>query len=391
MIYSISNDLILPPEFIWFQIESYNDKDNKNKISDVEVGSILDILDNIVEKLPFKKIICWCRTIEMSKLWKQKIESNYKLKRNLTNFTFGLDTSEIAQSNDDYIKFKEINGNMILFCAAKHREGSDIKNLDCCIFLDKTKDRNEIPFIQSIGRVLRKTEGKEFGLVIDGYIKDNNYYEKELIDKIVGYYIMLNNLSLNDSSCKLSLFNEILNNVKFNKEKKIIELNIKSKIYKIHCLDLKWDDIIKNFHSILEKKLDISKDESLNLIIRKLKLLSQFNNPENDFWKEYEKIDHELLGIPKDIYNEYKEIFDKNTWYDLLGYKNLYLSFDEFKKELSIKCPFIKSIDKNIYNKLRAHVPKLDTEGIQKNKFNIPKYPFEYYRLNKINNYNDLL
>ena len=28
---------------------------------------------------------------------------------------------------------------VFLFCACKHREGSDIKNLDCCIFLDKEK------------------------------------------------------------------------------------------------------------------------------------------------------------------------------------------------------------------------------------------------------------
>ena len=371
MIYSISNNLILPPEFIWFQIESYNDKDNKNKISDIEVGSILDILDNTVDKLPFKKIICWCRTIEMSKLWKIKIESNYKLKRNLINFNFGLDTSE--STDEDYKKFKTCEGNMILFCAAKHREGSDIKNLDCCIFLDKTKDRNEIPFIQSIGRVLRKTEGKEFGLVIDGYIKNNNNYEKELVDKIVGYYVMLNNISLNDSSQKLILFNELLNNVKFNKEKKIIELNIKSRIYKIHCIDLKWDDIIKNFYPILEKKLDISKDESLNLIIKKLKMFPQFNNPENDFWKEYEKIDHELLGIPKDIYNEYKEIFDKNTWYDLLGYKNLYYNYNNF-------CDFC--IKNNIKN-------KQDYKNIYNNN-NYPKFPKEYYRLTGWNGWNNI-
>ena len=32
MIYSISNNLLLPPEFIWFQIESDNDKDNKKDL-----------------------------------------------------------------------------------------------------------------------------------------------------------------------------------------------------------------------------------------------------------------------------------------------------------------------------------------------------------------------
>jgi superfamily II DNA or RNA helicase len=378
MIYSISNDLIVPPEFIWFQIESYNDKDNKNKISDVEVGSILDILDNIVNKLPFKKIICWCRTIEMAKLWKIKIESNYKLKRNLTNFNFGLDTSE--STDEDYKTFKTCEGNMILFCAAKHREGSDIKNLDCCIFLDKTKDRNEVPFIQSIGRVLRKTENKYFGLVIDGYIKDNNNYEKELIDKIVGYYVMLNNLSLHDSTCKLALFNEILNNVKFNKEQKIIQLNIKSKIYKIHCIDLKWDDIIEKFYPILETKLNISKDESLNLIIKKLKLFPQFNNPENDFWKEYEKIDYELLGIPKNIYNEYKEIFDKNTWYDLLGLKDNFYNYQQFIKLLKNHPKLFKyynnwyTLNNNILNNIRKYDNKIPPNCIYYYKIEIEQF-----------------
>lgn len=47
--------------------------------------------------------------------------------------------------------------------------GSDIKNLDCCIFLDNVKSRSAKLFVQSIGRVLRldKNNSKKYGLVID--------------------------------------------------------------------------------------------------------------------------------------------------------------------------------------------------------------------------------
>ena len=90
---------------------------------------------------------------------------------------------------------------MILFCANKHREGSDIPKLDGCIFLDKVKKRSPIPFIQSIGRVLRKdpdNPAKVNGVIIDGYVKNNGGYEREFIDKIIDYYLSIQNLTLVD-------------------------------------------------------------------------------------------------------------------------------------------------------------------------------------------------
>ena len=79
-----------------------------------------------------------------------------------------------------YDSFKHIESEGIMFCAQKHREGSDIKKLDGCIFLDKVKNRGPIPFIQSIGRVLRKEHGnslKKSGFVIDGVVRDDDDYE----------------------------------------------------------------------------------------------------------------------------------------------------------------------------------------------------------------------
>ena len=65
------------------------------------------------------------------------------------------------------------------------------------------------------------------------------------------------------------------------------------------------------------------------MIIKKIKTIDAFNNPLNDFWKEYNKLDHQLLGIPPDIYETYPQIWSIKTWYDVLGLK--YYNYDKFK------------------------------------------------------------
>ena len=93
-----------------------------------------------------------------------------------TGYTFCLDTS-VSYSKEDYkdIKlvsyeeFYNINTKGILFCACKHKEGSDIPNLDTCVFLDYVEDRGNQNFVQCAGRVLRKDKNniKTRGLIID--------------------------------------------------------------------------------------------------------------------------------------------------------------------------------------------------------------------------------
>jgi hypothetical protein len=86
---------------------------------------------------------------------------------------------------------------------------------------------------------------------------------------------------------------------------------------------------------------------------------------------EYSKLDYDKLEIPKDINESYKEKFNENTWYNLLSFKNMFLSLDEFRKQIS-------SLNESIYNKIKINLK-------------MPNYPFEYYRLHKISQYNDLL
>jgi superfamily II DNA or RNA helicase len=168
MIYAISKELILPPEFYWYQIELYNKQNkedlNSNEVTQEDLGSVLELLNHLVPLLQNKKLIAWCGTIALAKKWKLMIESSYKQRKYLKDFVFGLDTSETKTQDYDYFSKCPCDesgkpiardqlaktdqkqmywGNSILFCANKHREGSDIKLLDGCIFLDKVKNRRE--------------------------------------------------------------------------------------------------------------------------------------------------------------------------------------------------------------------------------------------------------
>jgi len=380
MIYSISNNLILPPKFYWYQFETEKPitsefRFNSKKVNEIDWAVAAKILNDVLLQLSNKKIIAWCGTIKLAEEWKDIFEKKKndnvwcKTYPFLEDFNFYIDHS---LNSSDYDKFKNSDGNCILFCAHKHREGSDIQKLDCCIFLDMVVNRGSIPFIQSIGRVLRidnYNPDKKYGIIIDGLPKDNINYDKQIIDKIIGYYLALNNLTLLDND-KINNYNIIKNNIKLDKENKIINLKFLDNNITIDCKCLEWNKIIKNFDFLLEKKMNISKDDMFKNIISKIKPLSQFQNLDNDFWNEYEKLDHESLNIPKDIKSEYKEYFDKYTWYDLLDFGKIYSKYDIFKKYC-------------IKNNIDSYLIYLQ---YQNKKF--PKYPEEYYRLSGWNNWN---
>lgn len=151
------DDIIVPPHIKWIASEKI--------LTDAD---IISICEQEIANLYYKKIIVWCGMIQLchklALLWK----SHFK------KFIISVDTSLNNNNKDNQgfcglEKFCEAESNAILFCACKHREGSDIKNLDGCIFLDKVEKRNSKTFVQCIGRVLRKDKlnKKQFGLILD--------------------------------------------------------------------------------------------------------------------------------------------------------------------------------------------------------------------------------
>lgn len=148
-------NVIVPPKIIWFSCDDI-----------LYYEEIIVLLKEQIEKaqLVFKKIIIWCGMIDLC----------FKIAdlcaKVFPDYMLCIDTScSYKKGYGSYEEFYKIEQKAFLFCAAKHREGSDILNLDGCVFLDKVEHRCPKVFLQCIGRVLRKDKKnlKKFGLIID--------------------------------------------------------------------------------------------------------------------------------------------------------------------------------------------------------------------------------
>ena len=121
--YYIKNNIILPPKFL--VLSSNNDNFNRGNLKQA-----IQLFNKIVNYSKFKKLIVYCRSIKVCKIYSDYLYNNKY--DNLSKLDICVDTSEDLNDNRfiSYDKFKDIENNGIIFCAMKHREGSDIKNLD---------------------------------------------------------------------------------------------------------------------------------------------------------------------------------------------------------------------------------------------------------------------
>ena len=88
-------------------------------LSDIE---IIFLCSKLISKLKYKKIVIWCGLID------ECIKKARVWKKYFTNFIVSLDTSKDNNEFDSFNNFSKAESNALLFCACKHREGSDIKN-----------------------------------------------------------------------------------------------------------------------------------------------------------------------------------------------------------------------------------------------------------------------
>ena len=252
------DNVILPPKIVWYKSE--------NILDDYD---IVHLCKKQVTSLYYKKIIVWCGIIEkcvfLSEIWKIYFP----------NFYIGIDTSKTNDNSYEIYSKKE--NNAILFCASKHREGSDIKNLDCCIFLDRVENRNSKTFVQCIGRVLRKDilNKKKYGLVLD--LKANSCIK--VCDRM-NEYLSCNDYFPWEYHYKKDHNDIIINELNLVKKEKIYELNEKNTIngnlveYFIRDYPNK-----KSYRKRLTLELKLINEKNLeNYLLRAVEILQITNN-----------------------------------------------------------------------------------------------------------------
>ena len=135
----------------------------------------------IAEKHGVTKIIVWCGTISHANVALSTWAAHS------SGWRLAVDTSVASQQHPGYDDFRGWADKGVLFCAAKHREGSDIPGLGMAVFVDGVPKRGAGVFVQCVGRVLRRGDGaRTHGLVVDLSARDG----LELCDR-VGKYLCL--------------------------------------------------------------------------------------------------------------------------------------------------------------------------------------------------------
>lgn len=388
---AINDDICAKLNFVWYKLEKRSNKNNEiNRFTEInkdDVKNCLKILVSNIDNLYYKKIICWCSTTKNANLYKKFFieiinesineTDEFKILKTLIPY---VDHSAIDTKNNGYKDFYDSKGNSILFCVGKHREGSDIPLLDCGMFLDKVENRSDVVWIQSVGRIARKAPNKDFGLIIDTYYERENENEHEvIIEKLIGYYVLLDSLTIENGINKKELYEKAKRDIQLNNEEKLVHMCN----FDIICQGINWSDFALNFNHIfdskLQKKIRMNGNERLEIICEILK--NEFNWNENtDFWNEYKLIDKSKYEeFPEDIYNEFKTIFDKKTWYEILKYDKKY-----FRKIEDIQDFFEKNDVYNINNKIYTEWTLKESK--------LPLKPDEYFRLDqKYNGMSSLL
>lgn len=247
---AVKDGVILPPLVMWI----------KKRLSEIE---LIEIFKKEINKLPYKKIVIWTGMIKFC----ENVATTWQTY--FPDFLICVDTSKtnnLFRTFDDFNLAKE---KAILFCACKHREGSDIRNLDGCIFLDGVSNRNSRTFIQCIGRVLRKDKlgKKKYGLIIDTKINSVT----KVCDKMTEYF----NLSKYNFPWKYNTLDHI-HTLTFSCVDNIISKEV---IYEndIFILKNKFTRPIPNdnrYHTRLEFELNLLKEKKvIPYIVRAIEIL----------------------------------------------------------------------------------------------------------------------
>jgi superfamily II DNA or RNA helicase len=286
----------------------------------------------IYPDLPFKKVCAWSRNQYLLKDWHEYIKNSAKYLKLYINSSFN-DNPIYNDTPKDFEEFKKETKPTMMLCINMFKEGTDVPELDCGLYLDPVKKRSTIVSLQTAGRVLRLDQKypnnkKKYGTLIDFYIKKGDKKNEDLtVNKIITYYESLINLTDNmDEKERFQEFKKIIDKIELKPTENKIILKIDNDPkhnceFFINTVD--FTEFTKLYKKKINKLIGIKEDEALqiefNNSLEIFKTKFKFNINTN-FEKDYNN-QEDKYGLP-DIFNDYyfqfKKFLDDKTLYEWL-------------------------------------------------------------------------
>jgi superfamily II DNA or RNA helicase len=314
----IHDNIILP--FKYHLVNSVSNK--KHQIFD-------KIFDEIYPSLVFKKISAWVRTNGSLVNWHNYLKPKYEHIKMYTNSTFN-DLAAFKDTPKDFEKFKAESENAMMLCINMFKEGTDVPDLDCGIYLDPVKNRSFTVSLQTAGRVLRLDKKypdnkKKFGTIIDFFVseKGDRKAEELTVNRIVDYYESLINLTDNIAEKeKIAQLQEFIDKTEFDPEERKIKLKIDDNPehnceFIVDTSILDWTKFSDLYKKRVNRILKLTEDEvllkefnELKEIIKEENIIRQSKINSNLSISEGIRYVLNKFGIltPKEIYLKIKEL-----------------------------------------------------------------------------------
>jgi superfamily II DNA or RNA helicase len=281
----IHDNIILP--FKYHLVNSISNR--KHQIFD-------KIFDEIYPTLVFKKISAWTRTGDSLENWHNYLKPKYELNpkyehiKMYVNSVFN-DRKSFNNTPKDFEKFKAEAKNAMMLCINMFKEGTDVPDLDCGIYLDPVKNRSFTVSLQTAGRVLRLDKKypenkKKFGTIIDFFVseKGDRKAEELTVNRIVDYYESLINLTDNITEKeKIAQLQDFIDKTEFDPEERKIKLKIDDNPehnceFIIDTSMLDWTKFSDLYKKKVNRILKLTKDEVLLKEFNELKEIIKEEN-----------------------------------------------------------------------------------------------------------------
>jgi superfamily II DNA or RNA helicase len=366
---ALRDDVVLPFRFVITEATASREQTGTDLIA------LERVLRHELEALPYKKGIAWARYINQI----DPESKNYKF---FTDKFPELDlcyTYHTMQDGKDMIdRFYAKDNNAVILCVGRLREGSDVPHVDFGLYLDKVKKRQQLVSLQTSGRIIRPDpEGrKKYGLIIENIKMDGKPIEFQTVEKILDYLESIAGLS---EDMDPDVLRDLHHRTQILPERNEIVISIDDNprhdtVIKLDIMNIDWSQLKQLLMQAVQERIgDRNKLQELKEMIAEAGKHATFDM-DCRFWDVYDAIPNKASkGLPENLYEAYKDVWEKHTWYQMLGYETHWWNKKQIVQHFMKR--MVKDISKEMYHQERRKYLVM------------PPYPEELFRVEGFQDY----
>ena len=266
---------------------------------------------------------------------------------------------------DNIPAFNRVENDAILFCVNQGKEGCNIKNLDCGIYLEGYKNKGVIVRLQSSGRVNRKADNKQYATIVELVhdVNKDTIYSKIISDIVELYNYTLQSYNIDKNEIDKAFdFMSFVDGIKFQNGNIITDAFVFSGEF-LPVID--FESIKRDIRKIELDQLKKNKEKFFEYCLKVMKYIWGFGL-KTSFVDAYNSMT-DKRGLPdtfEEFYSMFREFMEKKTLYEWLDLDTRKWIPHKTQCKEYLKEKGLKMTSENDYFEARKHDDKLPWDPV---------------------------